>query len=82
MSYHKDKDDKAVHDNKVIIKNYFLRSLLIKNLELAKRHFHVTVLAFRGANVKTCFLHYDIYMKILCTALNLSFTRMFPYSHT
>ena len=40
-SYSKDKDDKAVYDNKFITKNYYLRSFLIKNLELAKPHFRV-----------------------------------------
>ena len=32
MSYNKDKDDKAVYDNKVMIKNYFLRSFFNKEL--------------------------------------------------
>ena len=32
MSYNKDKDDKAVYDNKVMIKNYSLRSLFDKEL--------------------------------------------------
>ena len=32
MSYKKDKDDKAVFDNKVMIKNYFLRSFFDKEL--------------------------------------------------
>ena len=41
VSYNKDKDDKAVYDNKVKIKNYPFRSFLIKNLELAKPHFCV-----------------------------------------
>ena len=42
MSYSKDKDDKDVYDNKVMITNYSLRSFfLIKNLELAKPHFCV-----------------------------------------
>ena len=40
-SYNKDKDDKAVYDNNVMVKNYPLRSFLIKNLELAKPHFRV-----------------------------------------
>ena len=32
MSYHKDKDDKAVYDNKVIVKNYSLGSFFDKRL--------------------------------------------------
>ena len=32
MSYNKDKDDKAVYDNKVMIKNYSLRLLFDKEL--------------------------------------------------
>ena len=32
MSYNKDKDDKAGYDNKVIIKNYSLRSFFDKEL--------------------------------------------------
>ena len=32
MSYNKDKDDKAVYDNKVMIKNYSLRSFFDKEL--------------------------------------------------
>ena len=32
MSYNKDKDDKAVYDNKVLIKNYSFRSLFDKEL--------------------------------------------------
>ena len=32
MSYSKDKDDKAVYDNKVMIKNYSLRSFFDKEL--------------------------------------------------
>ena len=32
MSYNEDKDDKAVYDNKVMIKNYSLRSLFDKEL--------------------------------------------------
>ena len=39
MIYNKDKDDKAVHDNEVLIKNYTLGSFLIKNVEVA--HFRV-----------------------------------------
>ena len=39
VSYNKDKDDKAVYDNKVMIKNYFLRSFFDK--ELGKSHFRV-----------------------------------------
>ena len=38
-SYNKDKDNKAVYDEKVMIKNYSLSHFLIKNLELA--HFRV-----------------------------------------
>ena len=41
MSYNKDKDDKAVYDNKVMIKNYFWDHFLIKNLEFAKPRFRV-----------------------------------------
>ena len=33
MSYNKDKVDKAVNDNKVMIKNYSLGSLFDKELE-------------------------------------------------
>ena len=32
MSYNKDKDDKAVYDNKVMIKNYSLRLLFDKEV--------------------------------------------------
>ena len=32
MRYSKDKDDKAVYDNKVMIKNYSLRSFFDKEL--------------------------------------------------
>ena len=32
MSYNKDKNDKAVYDNKVMIKNYSLRSFFYKEL--------------------------------------------------
>ena len=32
MSYNKDKNDKAVYDNKVMIKNYSLRSFFDKKL--------------------------------------------------
>ena len=32
MSYDKDEDDKAVYDNKVMIKNYSLRSFFDKEL--------------------------------------------------
>ena len=39
MIYDKDKDDKAVYDKEVMIKNYTLGSFLIKNLEVA--HFRV-----------------------------------------
>ena len=35
MSYNKDKDDQAVYDNKVMIKNYSLEHFLIKDLGLA-----------------------------------------------
>ena len=33
MSYNKDKDDKAVYDNKVMMKNYSLKSFFDKELE-------------------------------------------------
>ena len=36
MSYNKDKGDKAVCDNTVIIKNYSLGSFFIKNLRFVK----------------------------------------------
>ena len=36
MSYSKDKDDKAVHDNKFMIKLNLWDHFLIKNLGLAK----------------------------------------------
>ena len=32
MSYNKDKDDKTVYDNKVMIKNYSLKSFFDKEL--------------------------------------------------
>ena len=41
MSYNKDEDDKAVYNNKVMIKNYFLGSLFIKNLGFAEPCFPV-----------------------------------------
>ena len=41
FSYNKDRDDEVVYDIKVMIKNYSLRSFLIKNLGFAKPRFHV-----------------------------------------
>ena len=41
MSYNKDEDYKAVYNNKVMIKNYFLGSLFIKNLGFAEPCFPV-----------------------------------------
>ena len=38
MSYNKDKDDKAVYDNKVMIKNYSLRSFFDKERFRIVRH--------------------------------------------
>ena len=66
MSYNKDKDDKTVYDNKLMIKYYSLGSFFDKELGARQVSF------FRTANAKTYFLHYDIYIKILCTTLNLS----------
>ena len=67
ISYNKDKNDKAVYHNIVMIKNYSLGSFwdLFGRLSLV-------VLALRAANRKVYFLHYDIYIKVLCTTLNLS----------
>ena len=70
MSYNKDEDYKAVYNNKVMIKNYFLGSLFIKNLGSLSLVF--LLLACTAANAKTYFLHYDIYIKVLCTTSNLS----------
>ena len=43
------------------------------------------LLAFKAAIAETYFLHYDIYIyvyvKMLCTTLNMSFTETFPYSY-
>ena len=60
MSYNKDEDDKAVYNNKVMIKNYFLGSLFIKNLGSLSLVF--LLLACTAANAKTYFLHYDNYL--------------------
>ena len=66
MSYNRDKDDKAVYEDKVMIKNYSLRSFFGKEL--------------RGIYVYV-YIYIYIYMKILCNTLNLSFTWTFPYSY-
>ena len=41
MSYNKDRDGEVVYDNKVMIKNYSLRSFFDKELRVAKARFRV-----------------------------------------
>ena len=72
MSYNEGKDDKAVYDNKVMIKNYSLRSFFHKEFGGSLSLVFV-LLVFRVANEKTYFLHYNIYIKHLYITLNLSF---------
>ena len=41
MSYDKDKGDKAVYDNKVMVTYYSLRSFFVRNLWFVKPRFRV-----------------------------------------
>ena len=61
MSYNEDKDDKAVYDNKVMIKNYSLRSFFHKEFGGSLSLVFV-LLVFRAANEKTYFLHYKTFI--------------------
>ena len=78
MSYNKDQDDEIVHDHKIMITSYSLKPLCDKELGVLWASFS----CYQHLERPRQKLMFIIYIKILCTPLNLSFSRTFPYSYT